>query len=132
MTRSRFRLCLRLSMGVPILLIGASCVPDTARPSAASAPREVTTTDALLRGMALAVPTDVAHQPLPADDRPLVLANGAPPFQATTQTGADADRALDCLTAAIYYEARSEAPDGQRAVAQVVLNRVREDRKSVV
>ncbi len=35
------------------------------------------------------------------------------------------DRALLCLTQAIYYEARSESEDGQRAVAQVVLNRVR-------
>jgi spore germination cell wall hydrolase CwlJ-like protein len=31
---------------------------------------------------------------------------------------------LDCLTAAVYYEARGEAPAGQAAVAQVVLNRV--------
>lgn len=34
-------------------------------------------------------------------------------------------RAQDCLAAAIYYEARFESLDGQRAVAQVVLNRVR-------
>jgi spore germination cell wall hydrolase CwlJ-like protein len=34
-------------------------------------------------------------------------------------------RALDCLAQAIYYEARSEREEGQRAVAQVVLNRVR-------
>jgi hypothetical protein len=34
-------------------------------------------------------------------------------------------RALTCLTAAIYYEAANESDDGQRAVAQVVLNRVR-------
>ena len=34
-------------------------------------------------------------------------------------------RAVDCLTAAVYYEAASETPDGQRGVAQVVLNRVR-------
>jgi spore germination cell wall hydrolase CwlJ-like protein len=33
--------------------------------------------------------------------------------------------ALDCLTAAVYYEAASESERGQRAVAQVVLNRVR-------
>ena len=33
--------------------------------------------------------------------------------------------ALDCLTAAVYYEAASEPLQGQRAVAQVVLNRVR-------
>ncbi len=34
-------------------------------------------------------------------------------------------RALNCLTSAIYYEAGNEPDDGQRAVAQVVLNRVR-------
>jgi spore germination cell wall hydrolase CwlJ-like protein len=34
-------------------------------------------------------------------------------------------RALDCLTTAIYYEAASETPQGQAAVAQVVLNRAR-------
>ena len=33
--------------------------------------------------------------------------------------------ALDCLAAAVYYEAASEPLQGQRAVAQVVLNRVR-------
>lgn len=47
--------------------------------------------------------------------RPFALA-GAP---------ADRQRALDCLTKAVYYEASSEGPDGERAVAQVVLNRVR-------
>lgn len=34
-------------------------------------------------------------------------------------------RAIDCLTAAIYYEAANESSAGQRAVAQVVLNRTR-------
>jgi spore germination cell wall hydrolase CwlJ-like protein len=34
-------------------------------------------------------------------------------------------RSLECLARTIYYEARSETEDGQRAVAQVVLNRVR-------
>lgn len=33
--------------------------------------------------------------------------------------------ALRCLTQAVYYEAASERDEGQRAVAQVVLNRVR-------
>ena len=36
----------------------------------------------------------------------------------------DRNRAEQCLTAAIYYEAASEPDGGQRAVAQVVLNRV--------
>jgi hypothetical protein len=39
-------------------------------------------------------------------------------------TGLDRMRAETCLTQAIYYEAASEADAGQRAVAQVVLNRV--------
>lgn len=39
-------------------------------------------------------------------------------------SGVDRTRAIECLTAAIYYEAASEPDSGQRAVAQVVLNRV--------
>jgi hypothetical protein len=35
------------------------------------------------------------------------------------------DKALDCLTTAIYYEAATEPRAGQEAVAQVVLNRLR-------
>lgn len=37
----------------------------------------------------------------------------------------DGARDLDCLTQAVYYEARGESARGQAAVAQVVLNRVR-------
>lgn len=33
--------------------------------------------------------------------------------------------AIDCLTSAVYYEAASDGMDGERAVAQVVLNRAR-------
>lgn len=39
-------------------------------------------------------------------------------------SGVDRTRAEQCMTAAIYYEAASEPDAGQRAVAQVVLNRV--------
>lgn len=41
---------------------------------------------------------------------------------------ADADtreRALECMTQAVYYEAATEGIDGQRAVAQIILNRMR-------
>ncbi len=38
--------------------------------------------------------------------------------------GLDQARAQQCMTQAIYYEAASESDAGQRAVAQVVLNRV--------
>jgi len=37
-----------------------------------------------------------------------------------------ADRQLDCLSRAVYYEARSEDTAGQLAVAEVVMNRMRD------
>ena len=49
----------------------------------------------------------------------------ARPYHEAFATPADQLRATECLTAAIYYEAAIEPLDGQRAVAQVVLNRVR-------
>ena len=47
------------------------------------------------------------------------------PFGLARSAAADRLRSLDCLTAAVYYEAANEPVNGQRAVAQVVLNRVR-------
>ncbi|HKX77199.1 MAG TPA: cell wall hydrolase [Novosphingobium sp.] len=64
-----------------------------------------------------------ADNPLPADKAPSASAQFASPFR-IDNSGIDRTRALDCLTAAVYYEAASEADSGQRAVAQVVLNRV--------
>jgi spore germination cell wall hydrolase CwlJ-like protein len=37
----------------------------------------------------------------------------------------EASREVECLTQAVYYEARGETPAGQAAVAQVVINRAR-------
>ena len=59
--------------------------------------------------------------PAPLDAR-LGDARARPTFLAGT--GEDRFRALHCLTTAIYYEAATEPDAGQRAVAQVVLNRV--------
>ena len=56
--------------------------------------------------------------------RPALASEAAEPFAASRDPAAR-ERALECLTQAVYYEARSESDDGQRAVAQVVLNRVR-------
>nr|WP_314438996.1 cell wall hydrolase [uncultured Brevundimonas sp.] len=53
----------------------------------------------------------------------LTAPTGARPFQMSHAL--DASRDLDCLTQAVYYEARGEGRDGMKAVAQVVLNRVR-------
>lgn len=49
----------------------------------------------------------------------------AAPFILPPERIEDYSRALDCLTAAVYYEAASESDEGQAAVAQVVLNRMR-------
>jgi len=49
----------------------------------------------------------------------------ARPFRLETLGVLDEARAVDCMTAAIYYEAAYESTEGQRAVAQVVLNRMR-------
>jgi spore germination cell wall hydrolase CwlJ-like protein len=49
----------------------------------------------------------------------------ARPFILSASTELDRLRAVECLTLAIYYEAAIEPLDGQRAVAQVVLNRAR-------
>lgn len=49
----------------------------------------------------------------------------AKPFNLAAEGVLDEARATDCMTAAIYYEAGYESADGQRAVAQVVLNRLR-------
>ncbi|HTK35696.1 MAG TPA: cell wall hydrolase [Caulobacteraceae bacterium] len=49
----------------------------------------------------------------------------AAPFVLKAASAAERERAVHCLTNAIYYEAALEPIEGQRAVAQVVLNRVR-------
>lgn len=49
----------------------------------------------------------------------------ARPFSLSGADEATGLRALECLASAVYYEAGNESADGQKAVAQVVLNRVR-------
>jgi spore germination cell wall hydrolase CwlJ-like protein len=114
------------------LVASASCVP-VEHPAPPPQRKLVSDPRALLRKLALDVPADVAQlaRDLPRsnlDNTAEVLQRpaGAPAFLATARSEADAARASDCLTSAIYYEARSEPVDGQRAVAQVVLNRVRD------
>jgi spore germination cell wall hydrolase CwlJ-like protein len=112
------------------LLVTASCVPAAASP----APTET---------VAQAAAAAKARVPQP---EPMVLRDVAPteaarindsiPFSAEANPrapstvfraagAADQIRSLQCLAEAVYYEARSESEEGQRAVAQVVLNRVR-------
>lgn len=60
-----------------------------------------------------------AAMPIAKGDNP--PATSIAPYGSGTAYG----QALECMTAAIYYEAASESDDGERAVAQVVLNRMR-------
>ncbi|MFZ3482974.1 cell wall hydrolase [Sphingomonas sp. 3-13AW] len=56
---------------------------------------------------------------------PASASEAASTFLLRTGKASDFQRSLECLTMALYYEAGNETDDGQRAVAQVILNRVR-------
>src|SRR5512139_1117383 len=117
---------LRLLATLAITVIVASCVPARAATDLAPLSK-----DGIQTGTALAraVPPDPAMQEeisrKVAELLVPVSNEAAAPFDNKVQTPDDQQRSLNCLTAAIYYEARSEPEEGQRAVAQVVLNRVR-------
>ena len=127
----RRRLARRGLAGLALVLLAASCVHDgqhvAARPVA-----PLGVADALLTLATLPVdPTDL--EPLSAEQA--AAANASLPLSARPDGGAaplitlgdsplDQLRSLDCLAQTVYYEARSESDAGQRAVAQVVLNRV--------
>ncbi|MEN2749458.1 cell wall hydrolase [Sphingomonas sp. T9W2] len=68
--------------------------------------------------------TTALPQPPVPNDSPDISVHAAQPF-VLRGTQLDRARALQCLTSAVYYEAGNEPDAGQRAVAQVVLNRVR-------
>jgi spore germination cell wall hydrolase CwlJ-like protein len=122
-----------------MLLLGASCVPAGAAP----APRGELRSPALAAAAPAAAPLpgQPAPVPEPLDLRPVsptdaaalnaaipLVADGSPRAASVVFRAAsalDQQRSLQCLAEAVYYEARSESEDGQRAVAQVVLNRVR-------
>lgn len=103
----------RSLFGLFVLLFGASCVPSPDGARIASRPGTSRSGPA---------PAQPATRSSAHGSRAAAI---AAPFAAAVQGDEDARRSLDCLTAAVYYEARSEPVDGQRAVAQVVLNRVR-------
>lgn len=114
-------------ISLPALVMATSCVPAD-RPAAVARVQPERNSRALLSRMALHVPDDISAKiATAAPDTSFAAAVPfvAPPF-VTSNSVDDASRAAECLTAAVYYEARSQSEDGQRAVAQVVLNRVRD------
>jgi len=130
---------LRGGSAVAFLMLTASCVHDNAAIRSASAAAPAPAYDSRA-GVTVALPDTIlaadtaALSPLTPDQA--VVANAAIPIAAVADAGAgafvirgrtplDQLRSVDCLAQAVYYEARSESEDGQRAVAQVVLNRLR-------
>ena len=120
-----------------MLLPVASCVPHTSSgsarvvtaPSVSPVPPSAATIESFT---AAPVAVDAAAVPpgaAPAINAGIPFAAGPNPaasaFFLRAGSAVDRDRSLQCLTEAIYYEAASESDDGQRAVAQVVLNRMR-------
>jgi len=69
-----------------------------------------------------AAAAQIFNDSIPFSDLPL---QAAKPFIMSPDDIVQYSRAVDCMTAAIYYEAGNETPQGQAAVAQVVLNRMR-------
>lgn len=118
---------IQLMAAMVIPLIAASCVPaaSASRFAPVASVKDLPTsqvysdsepTDAATRDR---VSRRVAELLAPASSEAAI------PFSSAGQNGEDRQRSLNCLTTAVYYEARSESEGGQRAVAQVVLNRVR-------
>jgi spore germination cell wall hydrolase CwlJ-like protein len=112
------------------LLVTASCVPLQAAP----APVETVAEAASLRSAPVPQPEpmelrDVAPTEASRINASIPFTSEANPRAPSTvfraAGPADQFRSLQCLAEAVYFEARSESEDGQRAVAQVVLNRVR-------
>jgi spore germination cell wall hydrolase CwlJ-like protein len=114
-----------LSLGGAYLAAGANQV-DIAREGADQIAQAVTsgglTASALRPSLEAAVPvaaTQDASRPaaqLAALDPDAARVAKAKPSRA---------RELDCLTQAVYFEARGESPRGQAAVATVIMNRVK-------
>jgi hypothetical protein len=100
-------------LSLPLILLGASCVPPVAARQGLASP-----------GSTAAVPASAKAVPLPPAEA-IAPGQAAEPFVVGERSERDVEASLRCLTAAVYYEARSESFEGQRAVAQVVLNRVR-------
>lgn len=116
----------RSVLGVAALLASTSCVPPESAHGPAVRARQVVDATTLLHRLALDAPVAPLAQAAAVVDAPSATLAPAPAFTGAARSLDDAQRAVECLTAAVYYEARSEPEDGQRAVAQVVLNRVRD------
>jgi spore germination cell wall hydrolase CwlJ-like protein len=126
---------LRLLLSAGGVLAGAAALAGSAlvRPAAAADSRPIaaaraaaliqaTSGDAANTVAAIGDRAKLINAALPFSDAPVVAARA---FVLPAGETLDQRRALLCLTQAVYYEAGYEPLEGRRAVAQVVLNRMR-------
>jgi hypothetical protein len=124
-------LVLATLVGLYVIAMGVTAMQPVGTPAHANVPKNLS----VIPGMGTppqaeplqfrdvsAQDAEAINAGIPISDAPNPAAR---PFKLEFASVADRARALDCLTAAVYYEAAIESTDGQRAVAQVVLNRVR-------
>ncbi|MEG3082802.1 cell wall hydrolase [Sphingomonas sp. PB2P12] len=104
----------------------------SAGPKAVAVPPDATSLSAMSGNQETGAPAagvtgtiDLPDLPIPVGTPVDVGVVPARPFTMTGISAIDRGRAVQCLTAAIYYEAASEPDAGQQAVAQVILNRTR-------
>ena len=105
-------------------LVGPAAAADN-RPIAqmrAAALIQATSGDSASQVQAIGDKAKLINAALPFSDAPVVAAHA---FVLPAGETLDQRRALLCLTQAVYYEAGYEPMQGRRAVAQVVLNRMR-------
>ena len=95
--------------------------PSIAAPALQPAPVAASASATELRDIAPAE-AEAINASIPVAKLPLGAAH---PFSLGNASLEARAQALECLSSAVYYEAAQESDDGQRAVAQVILNRVR-------
>jgi spore germination cell wall hydrolase CwlJ-like protein len=123
---ARPRISAWLAIAVVLASLGTAMAPAPARPIAAATRLTPEQQQLLAITRQAPEPATDAEQArainasLPASAAPILAAR---PFRVSL--AADRALAVECLAQAVYYEAGFEPLEGRRAVAQVVLNRLR-------
>lgn len=100
----------------------ASTASTIIPPAAAASLIAVTSGEQLVHNRAVGDQARLINAAMPFSAAPITASR---PFDLSNSDPLDRRRALLCMTQAIYYEAGFEPLQGRRAVAQVVLNRMR-------
>jgi spore germination cell wall hydrolase CwlJ-like protein len=111
-----------LSIRAPAQEVAAAGPQVTIALAKAQALVAATSGPASVQVQAIGEQAKLINASLPFSSSPVEAAR---PFLLSGGAATDYERALLCLTQAVYYEAGFEPVEGRRAVAQVVLNRMR-------